>query len=72
MNRPNSHTAKQRVLARYPNAVPDKDGLIAGYGFFDCAIFPHADSNKVLGHGDTLRQAWADAARNLPKKRKRK
>ena len=72
MNVPMTETAKQKVLARHPNAVPDKDGYIDSYGFFDCAIFPHADSDKVLGSGETLRQAWAYAARKLPKKRKSK
>ena len=60
-----SDTPKQRVLKKWPKAVSDTDGWIESYGFFDCAIFPHADSDKVLGHGDTLRRAWADVARRL-------
>ena len=69
-----ARTNEQAVWAVYPKATY--------FGVDDKKNFPHPEwcvcqvyksgalNAKVIGEGDTYEEAWADAAKRLPKKRK--
>lgn len=60
-------TAKERTLARYPGAWLWLDPQ-AGYYF----VMPRRGYHlsQGLGDGDSPRRAWANAARNLSRRKK--
>ena len=73
-------TDKERVLRRFPHALLIRPGEFANdrnnplyyVSANEIAGLDGARGGCLIGQGETARQAWANAARNLPAQRGRK
>lgn len=57
-------TPKEKVLAKFPNAISQKNGDAngSGYGIWAGSM---TQPDQTLGFGKTASQAWQDAANNI-------
>lgn len=63
-----ARTPKQRVLRKWPEAVCRSWYINSAFRVWRDEL-ESCRSNRGLGVGSTARQAWADAARNLTRRK---